>query len=137
MRLVFVFVTIFSCLIISCSKTNSGLLVNKEELSGTWLLQYYKGGISYSVIVPTDSVVFTFDKSGRYTSTRNDTLQDIGNFEITTVSPDDDYYGSKIVINLFSDAQITITYGISIINDSLFLRDGYSDGYEYSYARLQ
>ena len=78
------FILIISCFIISCSKTNTQLSVTKEDLSGKWLLKQYAGGIGYYVYTPTDSSILTFDATGNYTSTENDTVTDKGNFEITS-----------------------------------------------------
>ena len=125
----------FSIAAFSCAKTSG--LIDKNQVTGKWLLKEYAGGIGYHVYTPTDSTILNFDGAGKYTSTINDTVKDKGSFDITTVSPDDDYYGSKTIINLFSDNNYKTIYGIQISNDSLFLREGYADGYVYTYTKQQ
>lgn len=59
--------------LISCKKTDTGLL-NKDKVVGSWLLKQYAGGLAYRVIIPTDSIAITFQKSGKYTLSTNDTI---------------------------------------------------------------
>jgi hypothetical protein len=129
-------ILLFSLIFISfsCKKTGT-ILISKDDVAGSWLLKKYSGGISYRVVIPTDSIAIIFEKSGKYTSSTNHVITAKGGFEIAKAA--DGYHYSDTEINLHADSGNQITYGIILKSDSLFLSEGCCDGFSYTYVKQE
>jgi hypothetical protein len=120
---------------ISCKKAGTNL-ISKNDLAGSWLLKEYSGGFAYRVIIPTDSILITFKKSGKYSLSTNHVIITKGDFRITKATDSGLYY-SETVINLLGDDGSQIIYGVILKSDSLFLSEGCCDGFSYTYIKQE
>ncbi len=121
------------CISSSCSKS----VVNNysDKVDGTWVLKLISGGFAGRTTTPEKPTTITFASSGNYLTNYNNQIADKGAY-IVTKAGQPNYYYSDTLLKLFSDNnKDTLTYGIHVIKDSLFLDEGCCDRFSYTYVR--
>ena len=116
----------------SCKKSTLNMWNN--DIAGTWALKHISGGLAGIDSTVTENITIKFEENGKYTSAQNNAVQATGNYSLTKANGSADY-GSETLLNLFFENNNTVTYGITISNDSLFLGKGCCDQFGYLYVR--
>lgn len=124
---------LFVIFVSACSK--NVLSVNKNEITGTWLLKNISGGFAGINTKPTDRITITIEPNGSYSRTFNNDTTETGNYTMTK-APEPNYYYTDTVINLTS-TNGNFTYGIDLRNGELFLSEGCCDQFDYTYTKLK
>lgn len=127
-------ISLFALIIMgSFSCTKNLVSVTNNNIAGTWLLKQYSGGLAGGIYTPTDNITITFEKSGEYSSSFNDTISDYGTYKITEDTSG--YYYEKTILNLTTNSGNQMIYGMQSGNDSLFLDEGCCDRFSYTYIK--
>ena len=121
------------CVIFLSACSKNVLNVTRNDITGTWILKNISGGFAGIDSTPADKITVAFEANGKYTSGFNNTTTDEGNYSIAK-APDPAYYYSENVITLVSNSG-RFTYGVNLINDSLFLSESCCDQFNYLYTR--
>ena len=121
------------CISSSCSKS----VLNKysDNLEGTWILKRKSGGFAGQTTTPDKLTALTFQSSGKYLTSYDNQPADNGTYNAAKAGQPN-YYSSDILLKLFSHTKNdTLTYGVQISKDSLFLDEGCCDRFSYLYIR--
>ncbi len=130
------FIVLFIAVIcISFSCTKSVLSKYSDDLKGTWILKRMSGGFAGQTTTPNKLTTLTFQSSEKYSTSYNNQPADKGTYT-TTKAGQPNYYSTDILLKLFShNNNDTLTYGVQISKDRLFLDEGCCDRFSYLYIR--